>query len=326
MSQSKKNIWITWEAQRRNRSLSAALDLPLYELAEIDAIQNPVRKYALGLFRTLRIFWKEGPSVIFSQNPSIVLSCFSVLYGKCFKKKTVVDAHNAGLFPKEGNSKILTNVSRFIQKYADLTLITNMELKRHVEKNGGRGYVLQDPIPQLPDTPLLRLDGMFKFLFICSYAEDEPFDIVFDAARKVSTDIRVYVTGNYRKASIDISALPENITLLGFVSEFHYNALLRAVDATIDLTERDNCLVCGAYESIAAGKPMILSDKAALKAYFSMGALYTANTASDLAVNMRCMVNRKGELEIEVKKLKGVLSRSWEDSKNSLEAIVAGWI
>ena len=57
---------------------------------------------------------------------------------------------------------------------------------------------------------------------------------------------------------------------------------MNSVDATIDLTTRENCLVCGAYESLAAGKPMILSKTRALMNYFSQAAVYVEHTAEDL--------------------------------------------
>ena len=57
-----------------------------------------------------------------------------------------------------------------------------------------------------------------------------------------------------------------------------YVSMLYSVDATIDLTNRENCLVCGAYESVAAGKPMILSKTQALMEYFNKGAVYVEHT------------------------------------------------
>ena len=54
------------------------------------------------------------------------------------------------------------------------------------------------------------------------------------------------------------------------------------MDATIDLTTRENCLVCGAYQSIAAGKPMVLSKTRALQTFFPAGAVYTDNSAADI--------------------------------------------
>jgi hypothetical protein len=49
--------------------------------------------------------------------------------------------------------------------------------------------------------------------------------------------------------------------------------MMRSVDATIVLSERENCLLCGAYETVASEKPMILSNKEALRNYFDKGAI-----------------------------------------------------
>jgi len=59
-----KAVWITWENQRRNRELSAAFGMKLYEFKEVDDIKNPIEKYASGLARTIRAILSERPSLV----------------------------------------------------------------------------------------------------------------------------------------------------------------------------------------------------------------------------------------------------------------------
>ena len=51
----------------------------------------------------------------------------------------------------------------------------------------------------------------------------------------------------------------------------------------MDLTTRENCLVCGAYEAMAAKKPVVLSDTTALREYFHKGAVFSGNHSVALA-------------------------------------------
>lgn len=314
-----ESVWITWENQRRNRELSEALGVRLFEFAEIDEIRNVLVKYAKGAAKTLRVLFRERPTLIYCQNPSIVLA-FLIVLAKPFNKAFVcVDAHNVGLFPREGRPSVLSAVARFIQRRADLTLVTNEALRRHVEGNGGRAFVLPDRIPRIETGESLRLEGTTNILFICSYAADEPYEIVFQAAEKIDPGVFIYVTGNYRKRGIRPEDLPGNVVLTGFLPEEEYCRMLGSVDGTIDLTTRRNCLVCGAYESVAVGKPMILSDTAALREYFSMGAVYTRHTAEAMAQAIEDHVARRGELSDEVRRLKDLREAEWEARRRELQ-------
>ena len=317
-----KRIWITWENQRRNRELSQAFGAELFELAAIDEIENPSKKYIHGIIKTLNILFKEKPQLVFCQNPSIVLSFVLVLIRHLFKIKLCVDAHNAGLFPKEGRSSFLCLLSRFVQRGADLTIVTNEKLKQHVEMSGGRAFVLQDRIPSIPIMAPLHLKGNENILFICSYASDEPYDIVFKAARNLDPGIFIYVTGDYRKKAAQVSGLPRNLVLTGYLPEREYIEMLNSVDATIDLTTREDCLVCGAYESLSVEKPIILSSSQALRGYFNMGAIYTENKATDIEKAVYEVLAKKEDLIKEIKQLKVLRNVEWRKRKNEIEEVL----
>ena len=315
----RNSIWITWENQRRNRELSKAFNVKLFELSEIDQIKSRFKKYVIGITKTLKIYFGEKPEVVFCQNPSLILSLLFVLLKKITGIKVIVDAHNAGLFPKEGKSGILNLLSKVIQRYADLTIVTNEGLKEYVEKNGGKGFILQDKFPDIPILKPRKLRGESNILFICSVAEDEPYEAIFDAAKHLDSNMHIYVTGNYRKKGIRPSKMPDNISFTGFVPEEEYIEMLNSVDATIILTSRENCLVCGAYETVAVEKPMILSDTKALRDYFSMGAVYTENTIEGIKNAILEMIRKKEELSKEVKTLKKIRHSEWLEKKKNLE-------
>jgi glycosyltransferase involved in cell wall biosynthesis len=216
-------------------------------------------------------------------------------------------------------------LARFIQRHADLTIVTNQPLKEHVDGHGGRAFVLPDRIPRIPEGERRSLKGRINILFICTYAVDEPFRAVFEAARDLPEDVFIYVTGDFRKKGLDPASLPKNVVLTGFVSEEEYISLLRSVDATIDLTTRENCLVCGAYETVAVEKALILSDTRALRDYFHKGAVYAANTREGIQQAIEDACARREHLKDEVKELKEILEKDWEQRRHALEATMASW-
>jgi len=315
-------IWITWESQRRNRELSAALDAVLFEFSEIDRMSNRVTKYARGAARTIAALRRTRPRLVFCQNPSLVLTLLLVFLRPFFGFRLCVDAHNAGLFPREGRSSVLMAVSRYVQRRANLTLVINEALADHVRANGGRAFALPDKIPTILPSERRVLRGAHNILFICTYSKDEPYKEVFAAARLIDAAICIYVTGNFTRSGIRQEDLPPNVILTGFLSEPEYAAMLRSVDATVDLTTREDCLVCGAYETLALAKPMILSDTRALRSYFSRGAVYVLGTAQSIADGITEAIRTKTTLEIEAAELSALRAREWEEKRTALLEIL----
>ena len=322
MSRKNEAIWIAWERHRRNREIGKRIGVAVYEFNEIDQTKNLLRKYTLGIMKTSYLLYKKRTNVVFCQNPSIVLSLFLAIIGKIFLFRVIVDTHNSGLFPLESRSKLLLRISRIIQRLAFLNIVSNKALKEYVEMNGGRAFVLPDPIPEFEYTPVSKFNQYFNILFICTFAYDEPFENVFSAARNIGDSYHIYVTGNYKKGSIDPTVIPRNITLLGYISEDEYVKILHSVDLTIDLTNRENCLLCGAYESVAAEKPMIISNTEALREYFDKGAVYTDNSASNITMSIKKAKKDYLRLKKEIQELKIQKQRLWPKDIKKLNKII----
>jgi glycosyltransferase involved in cell wall biosynthesis len=296
-------IWITWEIQRRNYTLSRALKA---ELFQFNFNMNRFLRYPLCLFKTLFIFLKQKPKLIFVQNPSIVLALFAVQYGALFRLPIIVDAHNAGIYPCNGAIQWANMVTAYLMRHAAHTIVTNSTLADYVMSKGGRPLVIPDPVPEF-DYPIKsrKLQGRFNILFVCSWASDEPFYEVMRAAELVGKDVYIYFTGKSGgKESKYGAPLPDNVVLTGFLSEDNFIELMYSSDIVLDLTTREDCLVCGAYEALSLEKPMIISNSKALKDFFHKGAIYTDNTSADLAMRINEAVASIDYLHEEIKDLK----------------------
>ncbi len=135
-----------------------------------------------------------------------------------------------------------------------------------------------------------------QIFFICSFDVDEPYLEVFEAARLLAAEgFRLAVSGRFAKAGIVPEQFPQ-ISFLGFVDEAVYYATLRSSELAIDLTHNDRCLVCGAYEAVAAHKPIVLSDKRSLREYFTGGAVFVENNVESIAGGIRLAYRRRLEL------------------------------
>jgi glycosyltransferase involved in cell wall biosynthesis len=313
-----KRIWITWERQRRNRTLSVALNARLFE---IDIRTNRYVRYLVASVLTLFTLIRERPGTVFVQNPSIVLAAIAIAYCRLFRIRVIVDAHNAGVFPFDGKKRWATRLTTMLLQAADLTIVTNSALAAYVLGMHGRAIVLPDPIPHFENSKSHKmLKGRCNVLFICTWAADEPYTEVFRAARHLEDDIVIYVSGHSKGREKEISGgIPDNVVLTGFLSEESYVQLLYDCDVILDLTTREDCLVCGAYEAVAAEKPLIVSNTRALKEYFVSGTVYTDNTYKEISRNIAIACDMKRRLGDEMKELKVKMTDEWAQQRLQLE-------
>lgn len=313
-----KHIWISWEIHRRNQAICHALGWPLFEI--ISKRQRLIR-YIVCSIKTIKIISQEKPMIVVAQNPSIVLATLVISMKRIFHYKTIIDAHNSGIFPMEGKNRCVMLVAKYLQRKADLTIVTNNELSDEVSANGGRAFIMPDSIPETPSISPRKLKGRINIAYICSYNVDEPFQQAFEAARLIPPDTYIYATGKYH-GKIDPSEVPSNVVLLGFVPEAEYWSVLSSVDFIMDLTLREGCLVCGAYEGVALKKPLILSDTKALRAHFSMGCEYVKPTAESIAAGINHMIKNQPSFQSDINALNDELINKWQDTaRDFLETI-----
>lgn len=266
-----------------------------------------IRYLVLGL-RVIALIARERPAVLYYQNPSLVLAAVVTLTRKLFFKrmKVVGDFHNAGVYPPWGQ-----RLTRWAARNSDLVIVSNDMLGRVVRSWGATYMAMPDPLPDI-DGPQPEAstagESELALLFICSWAEDEPIAEVIEAARQVLTtgeSVRIKITGRPKlEKYLPSGGLPENITLTGYLSASRFEEELRRADAIMDLTTRDNCMVCGAYEGVAVEKPLILSDNAATREYFDKGVVFTDNSAESIAACIRQLLQQGVELAEQVKVLK----------------------
>lgn len=317
--QNKQPLWITWEKQIRNRNLSERLKANLLEL---DVRGGKFKRYIVCTLTTLTWLWRWRRQVVVVQNPSLVLNIEAVLLRAVFGYTLIMDAHNAGILPAEGKKPVLLRIANWAIRHVDLVLVTNKGLASQVTKVGGTPFILPDPLPPVSSTkPHISetKPGSPKALFICTWAADEPYLEVLKAAESVP-EVQFFVTGNSKNREQQYGrSLPNNVHLTGYVPDDDYEKLLTDSDLIIDLTTRENCLVCGAYESVSAGKPFVLSNTDALRDYFRDGGVYVENYDAAIADGIRRLLTDYSFYINNVLRLKNLLEGEWEHRKQALE-------
>lgn len=302
-------IWITWERQPRNLSASKYLGATLFEI--LYPKHSRIRRYVKSILTTVKLIYRERPKYVFAQNPSIILCVLATLLSTVFGYKLVVDAHNTGVEAEGRFSSIINSLNKFVMRHASAVIITNSDIARIVSSCGGNPIIMPDPLPTFTNyqsqTEQLTEDLANRKMAFCitSWGLDEPVKELIQAAGSFQNTIEFYFSGNYKKAPKElIKDLPSNVNLLGFVDETTYQKYLFRSDFTIDLTIRDGCLVCGAYESVSACKPVLLSDTAAQRNFFSKGAVFCSTTISGIEKGILDLTTNLSSLQVDVKKFR----------------------
>lgn len=313
-----KVIAITWEQHRRTQGLAAGLHLPLHELTYRG---GRIQRYLALVTRTVRLLLRERPNCLLVQNPSIVLTLLALALRPLLRYKLVVDAHNEAVQPFIHSTWPVPQLSRLLLRGADLTIVTNARLARFVEQVGGRAFVLPDRLPDVPaaQTRVRRLEGELQIMVISTYAPDEPLPEILDAAAQLGAGYRFHVTGNDRKLAPELRAqVPPNVRLTGFLPEHDYWVLMDECHVVLDLTRMPDCLVCGAYEALAFGRPMILSDDAAGRELFGDSAVFAEATPESIAAALRESRQRLEQLNTLIEPARDAFRSRWSALAQSL--------
>ena len=313
-----KSIWITWEQQRRSVELAAAFNCKLY-VFEFGGFF----RYFRCIASTVNTIRKEKPNILFVQNPSLILACFSVLLLRpFFRIKVIVDRHTN--FPQYSNDKVesfslsevvFRTLSFLSIRFADITIITNQELAHVIRLAGGRAFVLPDKIPQiLPcSTFIAAKRHRYNVLLICSFDVDEPVEKVWAAAKMLGEQYIIYVSGNSQKMDEKLhSSKPKNVILTGFLSEQAYANYLHSVDAILVLTTMEYTLLCGCYEALSVEKPLITSSTKVLRHLFS-DASFVENNPITIAETIKKVMLNISSYEKSSKEMKRKLNNDWQE-------------
>jgi len=310
MKPESKAQFLTWIAHRRTRAICRDMGL---ELVEHTTSRRGIARYIELGWRSSVHLLRSRPELLLVQTPSVVLGALVLMLRPWVGYRLVFDAHNEAVEPYLNTSPFMKWLGEFLIRKADAVVVTNSRLAIKVDELAGTPAVLHDPIPEPPLVEVRRPAGDFVVVIISTFASDEPLSQVFDGATRVGESYQFYVTGNPRKLDPELGARrPPNVTLTGFLEEAAYWQLLKSADIVMDLTLMPDCLVCGAYEAIAVGTPLVLSEGEAARELFAGAAVFVRNDPVAIADGLLAARSDIGKLRQGAEETKPRLDRLWQ--------------
>jgi hypothetical protein len=267
------SLFVTWNDSQRSRSLARVAGLRRIVLA---GRATGVHRHVLGSIQTFRLLGSERPAVVWYQY-SVALGVVLALYAKWSGASVVADVHTKALHRTLGGVRgaVLASVKRWALRSCAAVLVASDQNATYArERFGVDPLVLGDPLPHPrpatgPDEPACDV------VFVCSFACDEPLDLIREAATRLSGCYSVAITGDASSLSAPARRRLSMVAqLTGFLPDPEYWSLLRHARCVAVLTTEPGCVPCGAYEAIAIGRRPVLLDDPAVRAVFRDEAVY----------------------------------------------------
>lgn len=305
-------MWFTWENQVRNIGLAKAFDCSL-ELVDHNSHPRLIRNI-LSIFSTLSTLFKHKPSHVFAQSPSLILAALMSLV-KVVRRKNmtlVLDLHNSSVEALRHENYFKRYLAHFSCAKADYLIVTNRGLLGDLEEFSEKAIILPDRLPHIPlSQTTVSPNQQLLITVVASYAEDEPIEEILIALDSCDFPLRAHVTGSRSKAQSFIKYESEVIHFTGYLAIEDYHHLLSKSDLIIDLTHRENCLVCGAYESLSINTPSLLSDTQVNREVFPRGSLFTKNDAESIAQALQEFNTKASSIKNEAREYRPQFEEVW---------------
>jgi glycosyltransferase involved in cell wall biosynthesis len=260
-------------------------------------------RYLLSAVQTIIFLRRRSYRVLIVTAPPIETALICAAFRRR-GKPLILDSH-PGAFGLMGDarSRKLQIFHRWLWRRAAFVLVTTEELANTVNAGGGHALVFHEPNarwqgleePSVPPAISVSVHSIWVFVpFI--FARDEPVDVLFSVARRLR-NIEFRVTGKPDRLPDD-TAVPPNVTLLGFLGPEQYLSEMQKSDIVIVLSTERESVMRTAYEAIRLGRPLVVSKTEATLKYFPY-ALHAENTETSIAAALMSIVEEDHDRSLQ---------------------------
>ncbi|HVS05600.1 MAG TPA: glycosyltransferase [Candidatus Dormibacteraeota bacterium] len=242
--------------------------------------QLPLRYVRDGIdaWRQLR---RLDPRVVIVITPPVFAPLVAWLWCRVHRRPLVIDCHTLALHSRKWAWAL--PLHRFLMRRSRAVLVHTQEALAEVRGWGVHVMVLPD---ELPDPALAREPkhgGAPRVLIAGSLDWDEPVAAVVEAARQVPA-MELRLTGDPARVSAGVrAAAPPNAVFTGWLDYPTFLGEVRAADVVAAFTGLPGVMNRAAFEAVALGKPLVLTDLPEMRERFGQAALFTTNDPTDMA-------------------------------------------
>jgi len=310
---------IVWaESSRIAETLAHRLDAE-FHLIRVERKKGFARlvQYADLARITGTILAQSNPDIVLVQSPPIHAVATVARHCRDSRAAYVIDAHTGAFSAGTWLARRYRAQFAQLAQTALVTLVHNENLVPLALELRFRHLVVEMAVPEPAqvEPESVRHPAV---AVLCGYGRDEPLPELLGAVRSLP-EVTFYLSGSYPGTP----PKARNLVLTGFRTEPDYWRLLKGCDVVVALTTRESTILSGAYEGLAAGKPLVLSRTATLEQAFARGAVLVENRADAIAAGISQALARTADLAAQGQVLVAEKRRSWDRQFRAFQRILA---
>lgn len=284
-------------------------------------IYAPV-KYIFQWLKTWQVLLKERPDFVFVQNSPPVTGLCVYVYSLFTHTQYVLDTHSPVLFGWKW--RWTRPMVRVVARRAVVNILDQERFGRLIESWGAKALILQDP-PEtiaIDESELGDDSNALEFSYVGTLSWDEPVDILIEAARQLPY-ITFFLLGKKKRAKRQwLESAPDNVVFTDYLLAENYWKRLIHSRAIIVLTTHQYSLSGAAQDALYVDKPLILSDRPALREYFTKGVAFAPNTAEGIVKAVEDFLANEERYKREIAELHVERAQRWEENFRQLQEIL----
>ncbi len=319
-----KILFISWtpdtKGSQRTKILSSYLnsDIFRFPLFTRNILLSPI-KFPIQIIITLIYLFKKKPEILLVEFTQPFIGLTSILYKKIFKKITIIDFHSGPLVSKQW--KNLQSLTYFVLKRSDLIIIHEKTIIKKLKFLKDKKFIIiHDPPLNFKDIPVFYKERKY-FVFPSSGGEDEPLEELIESA-KFFHELDFYITGKHKKKFLNV---PQNVKFTGLLSFKEFYSLLKGSKGIIALTKWENTLLSAGFEALNLEKPLIVSNKRALREFFKENVIYVNNNPDSIKKGIEKLLENYDYYTQKIKNFKKDYIKRFEGEIENLKKILSSF-
>ena len=308
---------IVWKKlSRRSELLAQALNAELWFFKD----NLPyARAFAKTLLRSIR----EKPRVIVVQLPQGPLLLEAYLLKKLTGCKVVADVHTGFMVSTDWKGLLLNAPFVKFLPTADVVVAHNeTQLNLIPQKVKKKTIVVFDPWYLIEKQGAGNQGRHERYIvFPASFAPDEPLEEVIAAINTSKINVKMYVTGNWKRKPNIKKHESNRVVFTGFLPNEEFSRLLSNAAAIVTGTKREYTALMSGWEAVAYGKPLAVTATRTLKDLFGDYAIfYDYRSSQSIAEAINKALDSKLNT-VAQEKLKQKTKKSLEQLKQKIQQL-----
>ena len=293
-------LYIVWKSECfRSAQTAYVLNYSIeyvYPPSSLIWSRNVAFRYLYCSVKTIGLLAFRRPSELSLLNQPFLLAAIAVFYGLVARVPVILDCHSKVYDPEY--PALLRRFYRWASRNVVVNINHNVDDSRIVQSYGGESVIISSIPFRLPVSHVTEATSKGYVFCVCSFAADEPLNVIIDAARGV--DAAFYITGNYRKRADELVHVPDNVRLLGFVEATEYYGLMQSAGVVLTLSNRSRIMQMAVEEALVLGVPVVTNFSPVLQSVLPNGGTFVELDGSAVAEGIKTALSNQETLRAGV--------------------------